>query len=65
MSIKTNPKPTIYRKLYENTGPGPLQTVELAQQAPHIERASQAKLTSYIAKLSKNIFWHFNLGDYL
>ena len=22
MAISTNPKPTIYRKLYENTGPG-------------------------------------------
>ena len=25
MAISTNPKPAIYRSLYENTGPGDLQ----------------------------------------
>ena len=35
MSISANPKPTIYRNLYENTGPG--DTITTADEAPNMK----------------------------
>ena len=48
MAISTNQKPTIYRNLYENTGPGP-RSVKLA----HIQRgAKHNTVTLYSANIS-------------
>ena len=48
MAISTNQKPTIYRNLYENTGPAHLQLKKISPERSWLKNVELICLQSYL-----------------